>query len=43
MIADPGTDAGWQDWRTQTVEVLDSLVRRSIELRLVATMIDDDR
>ncbi len=42
MIADPGTDAGWQDWRTQTVEVLDSLVRRSIELRLVATVIDVD-
>ena len=43
MIAGSGTDAAWQGWRTQTVGVLDSLVRRSIELRLVATTIDDGR
>ena len=42
MIAGSGSDAGWEDWRTQTVEVLDSVVRRSVELRLVASVIDVD-
>lgn len=42
MIAEPGPDARWQDWRTETRAVLESLVRRSIELRLVATVIDVD-
>lgn len=38
MIAGSGSDAGWEEWRTQTVGALDSVIRRSVELRLVASV-----
>ncbi|MEZ5247147.1 MAG: hypothetical protein R2707_18820 [Acidimicrobiales bacterium] len=42
IIAGSGSDALWDEWRIQTREALDSVVRRSVELRLVASVIDDD-
>lgn len=38
-----GSEARWEEWRTQTVAALDTVVRRSVELRLVASVIDADR
>lgn len=42
LIGGSGSDDEWEEWRAHTEEALDSLVRRSIELRLIASVIDVD-
>lgn len=40
LLADAAPAEQWEAWRTDAVDALESVTRRSIELRLVATVVD---